>query len=56
VSGGLERIAEQERADTDRKHGEHILGAVADVRERRGTEEDPVLQLLRKAHEPQKEE
>ena len=25
MSGDLERSAEQERADTDRKHGEHIL-------------------------------
>jgi hypothetical protein len=41
--------------DTDEKHGQHILDAVADHAERRGTEDDPVLQLLRKAHQARAE-
>ena len=28
MSGDLERSAEKERADADRKHGEHILAVV----------------------------
>jgi hypothetical protein len=37
--------------DTDEKHGQHILDAVAAQEARRqGRAEDPVLEVLRQAH------
>jgi hypothetical protein len=42
--------------DTDEKHGQHILDAVAAQEDRRqGRAEDPVLEVLRRAHQAKAE-
>jgi hypothetical protein len=51
MSGDREISAEQQRADTDRKHGRHILDAVAAQEDRRQCHPDPLLGLLEKAHQ-----
>jgi hypothetical protein len=57
MSGDQERTAEREQDDTDRKHGEHILDAVAAQEDRRqGRAEDSLLELLRRAHQAQAED
>lgn len=47
-----ERAAREEQAELDRAHGQHIL----DVAAAQGSGEDPVLELLRQAHQAKAEE
>jgi hypothetical protein len=48
----IERTAREEQAELDRSHGQHIL----DVTAAQGSGEDPVLELLRQAHQAKAEE
>ena len=43
----IERTAREEQDELDRTHGQHIL----DVAAAQGSGEDPVLELLRQAHQ-----
>jgi len=47
----VERMAREEQDDLDRTHGEFILAAVDDARERREQGEDPLFETLRQAHQ-----
>jgi hypothetical protein len=42
--------------DVDAKHGQHILAAVAHAEDRYKRGDDPVLEILRRAHAEQAEE
>lgn len=47
----FEIITQQERADIDRQHGEHILNlAAASLAPKKGSQRDPLLELVEKAH------
>jgi hypothetical protein len=40
-----------QQGDTERKHGEFILAAMDDARERRESGQDPLLEALSRAHQ-----
>ena len=50
----LERMAREEQDDLDRSHGQHILDVTA-AQMQQGSAEDPVLEVLRKAHQAESE-
>ena len=57
VDAMIERMAREEQDDADRAHGEAILDAVAASEARRqGNAEDPLVQVLRQAHQAKVEE
>ena len=57
IDAMLERMARQEQDDIDRAAGQFILDAVADhQRRRQGSEEDPLVQVLRQAHQAEASE
>jgi hypothetical protein len=47
----IERTAREEQDELDRTHGQHILDVAG-----RGRAEDPVLEVLRQAHQAKAEE
>jgi len=49
------KLAREEADDINRKHGEFILAAVDDARERRERGEDPLLEALNGAHQAKAE-
>jgi hypothetical protein len=52
VDAMVERMAREERDDLGRAHGEAILDAVAaSEARRRGSADDPLVQVLRQAHQ-----
>ena len=51
-----QRAAREEQDDLDRTHGEFILAAVDDAKERQGRGDDPLLEVLRKAHQAEGDE
>jgi hypothetical protein len=51
----VERMAREEQDDIERKHGEHILAATKDARQRQGSAGDPLLEVLRQAHQAKAE-
>ena len=51
IDAMIERMAREEQDDINRKHGQFLLD-VADARERG---EDPLLEVLRRAHQEQAE-
>jgi hypothetical protein len=53
ASFAIERMAREEQDDLDRKHGETIIAAVDAAKARQEGGEDPLLVVLRQAHEDQ---
>jgi hypothetical protein len=51
VAAMLGRLAKKEQDDLDRAHGEQILAAVDAAKERQERREDPLVQVLRLAHQ-----
>ena len=49
-----ERAAREEQDDLDRMHGQHILDVTA-ARTQQESGEDPVLEILRRAHQARAE-
>ena len=56
IDAMVERMAREEQDDLDRTHGEFILAAMDDARERREQGTDPLLEVLHKAHQAKAEE
>jgi hypothetical protein len=54
IDAMIERAAREEQEEIDRKHGQFLLD-VADARMQQGSEEDPALEVLRRAHQEQAE-
>jgi putative IMPACT (imprinted ancient) family translation regulator len=52
----IKRMAREEQDDLDRKHGEAIIAMAHDAKERQGSAEDPILEVLRQAHQDQAED
>jgi hypothetical protein len=50
-----ERTAREEQEDLDRAHGRHILD-VTDYARRSQREQDPLVQILRQAHQAKAED
>jgi hypothetical protein len=51
----IERTAREEQEELDRAHGQQILDATA-ARLRQGSVEDPLLEVLSRAHKAKAEE
>ena len=46
----------EEQDDLDRAHGQHILNVTDYAKERQGSADDPLAQVLRQAHQTKVEE
>jgi hypothetical protein len=58
IDAMIERIAREEQDDLDCKQGQHILDVTDYARrsQRQGNAEDPLVQVLRQAHQAKVEE
>ncbi len=51
IDAWVERLAREEHDELERAHGQHILDATAFPHAKRGANEDPLLEVLRRAHQ-----
>ena len=58
IDAMIERAAREEQDDLDRAHGQHILNVTDYARrsQRQGSADDPLVQVLRQAHQAKVEE
>jgi hypothetical protein len=56
IDAMIERAAREEQDELEKAHGQHILDVTDYAKERQEREQDPLVQILRQAHQAKAED